>query len=343
MIACPCCGTTATEILTHPSFHHRCASCSHRWRDANTKLERYYQSLHGRNAVPAADLARKLSDRLDSLRPFVQEGQRILEIGCAEGELGVQVKNLAGVHYVGVELSGDAERAEKVLDRVVRTSTTSLDDEPYDMLLAFHVLEHIPDVTSEVVAWRRLLTPRGIVVVEVPNEAGHPLLAWDANPEHIHQFNAVSLSALMQRCGFEVRMLTTGHFESPVYSDSVRLIARPTLSAKAKYAMMLERFQTLFSEPFAVYGIGGDFQNYVAPFLENLEVSALLDANPALHGQRIGALTVGPFEAAQHGHQPILISSYRYETEIRSMLIAEGVNPNLLFGLIQLYGVSHDV
>ena len=343
MIACPCCGTTATEVLTHPSSHQRCTSCGHRWRDANTKLEDYYQSLHGRNAVPATDLARKLSDRLDSVRPFVQEGRRILEIGCAEGELGVEIKKLARVHYVGVELSGDAERAEMVLDRVVRTSATSLDDEPFDLLLAFHVLEHIPDATSEVVAWRRLLTSGGIVVVEVPNEAGYPLLTWDANPEHIHQFNCVSLAALMQRCGFEVRILTTGHFESPVYSDSIRLIARPVLSPKAKYTMMLERLKTLFPEAFAVYGIGGDFQNYVAPFLGDLGVTALLDANPDRHGLRIGALTVGPFDAAQHGRQPILISSYRYETEIRSQLIADGVSPNLLFGLIQLYGAPHDV
>ena len=50
-----------------------------------------------------------MAERLRDLTPLLRNGLRILEIGCAEGELGKRIKAMANVEYVGVELSADAD------------------------------------------------------------------------------------------------------------------------------------------------------------------------------------------------------------------------------------------
>jgi SAM-dependent methyltransferase len=284
-------------------------------------------------------LERKLADRLADISSLVSDGQRVLEIGCAEGRLGGQVKGLAKVEYTGVEPSADADVAGRVLDRVVRGTSAHLTDGPYDLLLAFHVLEHIPDVASEMAQWRRLLGVSGTALLEVPEEAGHRLLSWDAHVEHFHYFTAASLAALCDRSGFQTTSLTSGHFESVVYPDSLRLLAQPRTTAAIRREMLLARFRGFFPGPFAVYGIGGDFRNYVEPLLDALPVAALIDSNPGRQGNRIGNLTVASFDRACHGALPLLVSSVRFKAEIAASLqTAHGVPAERIVGLDDIYG-----
>jgi SAM-dependent methyltransferase len=302
-------------------------------------LGTYYAGLSGRNDVPPADLNRKLADRLADISPLLSDGQRVLEIGCAEGRLGARVKGLARVEYTGVEPSGDAEAAVRVLDRVVRGTSADLTDGPYDLLLAFHVLEHIPDVATEVAHWRRLLGVSGTALLEVPEETGHRLLSWDAHVEHLHYFTAASLAALCERSGFQPTSLTSGHFESVVYPDSLRLLARRRIPEPIRREALVARFRSFFPGPFAVYGIGGDFRNYVEPLLGTLLVTALIDSNPDRQGARIGDLTVAPFDPTRHGSLPLLVSSVRFKAEISAWLqTVHHVSRDRIVGLDDIYG-----
>jgi hypothetical protein len=288
--------------------------------------------------VPADDLRRKLEDRLGDVLSMASPGHRVIEIGCAEGLLGCALKERIDVEYTGVEPSADADAAAGVLDRVVRGTSDAVDDGPYDVLLAFHVLEHIVDVESELTRWRALLRPSGVGVVEVPDGTGHPLLAWDGNREHVHYFSAASLASLASRCGLRFLRLSGGHFESVVYPDCLRLAASPAVGTAERRRALLHRFTALFSRPFAVYGVGGDFRNYVAPLLDDLPVVALLDSNMARHGERVGPLTVSAYDATRHAELPILVASVRFKAEIAAGLCDQGVAPERVFGLDDVYG-----
>jgi hypothetical protein len=245
------------------------------------------------------------------------------------------------VHYAGVELSRDALAAAAVLDSVVRGTSADVHDDPFHVLLAFHVLEHIRDVEAEMRRWRRLLADDGVVIVEVPTDTGHPLLSWDANPEHLHYFTAASLAALCHRSGMPASRLATGHFESVVYPDSLRVFARPRVDAARRKALLLDRFRAVLGTPFAVYGIGGDFHNYVEPLLDELHIAALLDSNPDRQGSRIGRHTVSAYDPARHGNLPLLVASVRFKSEIASQLGAQhAVSPGRIIGLDDIYGES---
>jgi 2-polyprenyl-3-methyl-5-hydroxy-6-metoxy-1,4-benzoquinol methylase len=335
---CPCCSGQEVAADRSPLPYLQCSGCGHRWRSVDAQaLARHYATLERRNAGPAGELERKLADREASLRPLLRDGQRILEIGCAEGHLGARIKSLARVHYTGVEPSRDADAARAVLDRVFEARPPAAAGR-FDVILSFHVLEHIVDVFGELCAWRDLLTPEGIAVLEVPNGAGHLLMDFDCNAEHVHQFTAGSFSTLAHRAGLQTRALTALHYESALYSDSLRLTAVPCMEAKHRRALLVERFHKALGEDFAVYGVGGDFRNYVLPILGELRVRGLFDADPSRHGEQIGSFCVRPFDPAQNGDVTILVASLRYREEIMSILRAAGVPRNRLVGLDAVYG-----
>ncbi len=339
--ACPCCLNAGTVTIDFPAAHLACPQCGHRWATHAQMQQQhgdYYAQLHERNLVGAPEYERKMVDRLSDIAPLLRNGMRILEIGCAEGELGRCIKAMVNVEYVGIELSADAYAAAQHLDRVSRQVAAELDESHFDLILSFHVLEHIPSIAAEMKQWHRLLQPSGMLMLEVPNEAGHPLLVWDANPEHLHQFTPASLAALLSNACFASRRISTAHFESVVYPDSLRVMASLRPAETERYAALLSRFRTILPGPFVIYGIGGDFNNYVAPVLAELPATALVDTNPARIGQNVTGHTIERYDADRFAGIPVLIASLRFRHEIASTLQQLGVSSQLIFGLNDIYG-----
>ncbi len=339
-MACPCCGNASTSRDNALRLPQACPACGHRWQGGVAAESPDYRTQKHRNNTSSPGHRDKLASRLRDIAPLLKPGMRILEIGCAEGSLGQLVRRIAAVAYTGVELSADAENAARVLDRVVRAPATSITGETFELLLSFHVLEHIEDIAVELTHWRRLLADGGSLLVEVPNHAGHRLLGQDPNPEHLHQFTPASLTALLQHVGFAVERLETGHRESAVYSDSLRVLAHPVLDDAQRRAMLLQRFQAWLPKPFAAWGIGGDFRGYVEPLLDSLPVAALIDGAVQRHGDRHGRLAAEAYDPARHGDLLILICSIRYRDDILRDLAALGIPPSRIVSLDDVFGTT---
>lgn len=334
---CPCCGTV--QIQLQAPAYTRCACCGHRWRlPLQNETAGYYEALVARNDVQTPWFRRKIAERVSALVALLgPQVQRVLEIGCAEGDLGAAIKARTSVNYDGIELSRDSESAERKLDRVFRTPASQVRTSVYDLIVSFHVLEHIAHPELELASWSGLLAADGQLLIEVPNQAGHPLLADDRNPEHLHQFTPASLSTLLSRCGFACQHLSTGHYESPVYPDSIRAIARPELTASQRRDQLLRRFRDSIHGPFIVYGIGGDYLNYLAPLAEALEIRALLDSSPGKWGQRVGPHIVTGYDPSEHDAFPILVCSIRFGAQIKQHLLALGIEAQRIIGLDSIY------
>lgn len=335
-ITCPCCQTRHSNATDNRQAGFRCPACAHTWRDTGLP-DSHYAGCAGRNEK-APGLTQKYADRMRSIAPHLRPGLRVLEIGCADGAFGGLVKGETAVHYVGIEVSPDASLAESHLDRVHRLPASELAEAPFDLLLSFHVLEHLQDIRAELIHWRRLLKPDGTLLMEVPHRAGHPLLANDRHPEHRHQFSPASLAILLDRAGFQPTRITTGHFESAVYSDCLRIEAHVALTATQKMERLQARFAANLPGPFVVYGVGGDFRNYVEFLLPYLPIAALCDSNPACQGNIIGQHRVGAYNPPALAGLPILIASTRHEADIRATLLAAGVPETSITGLSRIYG-----
>lgn len=335
--ACPCC--CAVEMLLPSPAYTCCMRCGHRWRmPLGGGGARYYEALVARNDPQTPWFRRKTADRVAALSSLLTPRvQRVLEIGCAEGELGGAIKARFSVVYDGVEVSPDRELARQKLNQVFPTPASQVQSSPYDLIVSFHVLEHIAQPEQELAAWSDLLSDNGYMLIEVPNRSGHPLLGNDHNPEHLHQFTSASLTILLARCGFDCHELSVGHYESPVYSDSIRVVARPQPTADRQKSQLIQRFRDKIGGPFAVYGIGGDFLNYVAPLAQSLEIQALLDSSPTKWGQQFGQQVVAAYDPTEHAELPILVCSIRFATEIKQHLLAMGIAPARIIGLESVY------
>ncbi|MNH33052.1 hypothetical protein D3C79_935380 [compost metagenome] len=86
-----------------------------------------------------------------------------------------------------------------------------------------------------------------------------------------------------------------------------------------------------------MYGIGGDYLNYLAPIAESLDIHALLDSSETKWGQRLGKHVVCAYDPQAHAELPILICSIRFATDIRQHLLDLGIAAQRIIGLDSIY------
>jgi SAM-dependent methyltransferase len=128
-----------------------------------------------------------------------------LDIGAAGGG-NTRVLRDAGWTVAALEYG--AEGAEVATERglaVVRADATALPvvDDSLDLVVAFDVLEHIPDHDRAVAEVRRVLRPGGRFLVAVPAD---PRL-WsehDVAVDHVRRYTRVTLRDVLQRGGFTI-------------------------------------------------------------------------------------------------------------------------------------------
>ncbi len=145
-------------------------------------------------------------------------GARVLDVGCGRGVLLGPLADL-GFEAHGVELSEDATRGIDPRARIrIASSLTdaSYDSEQFDMIVLWHVLEHLADPLETMTECHRILKVGGRVLVALPNFsslqaqwAGPDWFHLDA-PRHLFHFSLRGLRALLERAGFTCK--STHHF-----------------------------------------------------------------------------------------------------------------------------------
>jgi len=169
--------------------------------------------------------------------PHVPRGaRRILEVGCGRGATGELLRRERGAQVTGVELNPVVARAAATrLDRVVvgDIEDPALDadlghGEPYDLVLALELFEHLARPERFLQRVARLVAPEGSILLSVPN-VGHysvveDLLAgrWDYLPigllcyTHLRFFTRRTLEDWLERLGFDrYRLIPQRTEESP--------------------------------------------------------------------------------------------------------------------------------
>ncbi|TPV95523.1 MAG: class I SAM-dependent methyltransferase [Myxococcales bacterium FL481] len=144
---------------------------------------------------------RKLTDRVD----------KVFEVGCGAGGFLLPFAE-AGKVVAGVDLGSDyLEEGRRHGLNLVHGDAEALLERcgPADVVFALHVVEHFLDVPAELDRLRRLLTPGGILVIEVPGVRaietayrGDTLLYLQN--AHTYHFTATTLQYTLNRCGFDV-------------------------------------------------------------------------------------------------------------------------------------------
>lgn len=335
---CPCCTATLSQDARHPALAS-CEVCGYK-RRITSLPDSYYSAKRGRSAALEQEFARKHAERAAFLTRYLQPGQRVLELGCAEGALAKRLKQALELHYIGIELSEDAEAAREVVDEISRRPLGDAAFEAVDAVLSFHVLEHIDDLDAHLAAVRRALKAEGRFILEVPRDSGNRVLDYDPNPEHLHGFPAAAIGLLLQRNGFTVEFMGSGFYESGLYHDSLRIVARLEADLDQRERALRDRFARLPADGVVVVGLGGDYEGYVRPHRALFNCVGLADNAASRIGQTLDGWvveSVGDY-AVRFGRTPAFIATYRFRDELRRQLESLGVPPGAIFDLNDVLG-----
>jgi 2-polyprenyl-3-methyl-5-hydroxy-6-metoxy-1,4-benzoquinol methylase len=185
---------------------------------------------------------------------------RLLDVGCGSGTLlGLLKQRHFDVR--GFDPSSEAARiarVENLVEVVVGSNLqdVTFPDGAFDLVTLFHVLEHVPDPRSVLQEVRRILQPRGRMILQVPNVAswqsrlmGARWYALDV-PRHVIHYSARSIQRLVEDAGFRVRRVQ--HFNLRDNAPALASSVFPFLDPVSRRARLRRRDR---SESCAIAGL----------------------------------------------------------------------------------------
>ena len=246
---------------------HVCSHCTHKQylpELDEEQLAPVYQGMFT-TAEERASYAAQYKQPLPPYKGFVErivqiagelglpQGARTHEFGCGAGIL-VHHLRAAGFRATGSDWSHAAvafakEQGNEHVFPEDSGTPRNLKDENIDIVLALHVIEHIPDPVSSLRQLASVLGPRSVIVLMtnqgdgiVNREHGMFFDSWFYFPQHLHYFSARSFMALARSAGCKVLRLGTTNRTFPQVEAALGPIA-PGQSREERLRETTRRFQ----------------------------------------------------------------------------------------------------
>jgi 2-polyprenyl-3-methyl-5-hydroxy-6-metoxy-1,4-benzoquinol methylase len=257
--ACWACGSPAHLDSDYAIAQlYRCSQCGFLFTGVRSAEElrelydaEYFYEFLGRGAYEedAAQRRYEANLRVELVSRYVASG-RLLEIGAASGYF-LDAAQKAGFSVSGIEpVTEVAEqaRAQFGVDIAIGfLEDIALEPRSFDVVCAWHVLEHLRDPADAVERIAGALAPGGYFVAEVPNidslVAKRRKLGWRPLDlrHHVGHYNITAMTALLERAGLKV--VHTETFPTIAYAKPATAI-RPLVAAAQVKEMV-----TLFTLP----------------------------------------------------------------------------------------------
>ena len=390
---CPVCGSNSRRIFFNQYFAAVeqstpvtsydvvvCQQCGCGYADGipdQQAFDRYYRDMskyeyQQRGGAESEYDRRRLALIAGIITPHLPSPTvRILDVGCASGRLLANLRDRGFSNVTGLDPSpACAAAADRLYAIDVRTMTLGAlarTGEPFDVVVMVGVLEHLRDLDSAFDDLHALLSPGGLLYVEVPDVtafADWPNAPYqDFSTEHINFFSPVSLSNLMLSHGFECVFLEQNHREqsyrtimsnvSAVYRhtgmtavaeidfdhDTARGLERYISACAADDQRLRDQIDRVVDggRSILVWGVGTHTSRLMATSrLAEADILAFIESNTRYHGKTLHGRPILPPAALKEHREPVLISSRVFEKEIADQIRNDLGCPN---ELILLYNV----
>ncbi|SNY95004.1 class I SAM-dependent methyltransferase [Flagellimonas pacifica] len=182
-------------------------------------LASYYES---QEYISHTDSKASLTDRLYqwikrySIKKKIQlidnqsvNPEKLLDFGAGTGDFLAQSKS-KGFKVSGIEPNEKARAYAAKKGVPLFKDSTEIQNEIFDVITLWHVLEHLPNLDSQVKELNSLLDLNGTLIVAVPNyksfDAKHYGAHWAAYdvPRHLWHFSKTSIIRLFDKHNMEV-------------------------------------------------------------------------------------------------------------------------------------------
>jgi len=285
----------------------------------------------------------------DYIKKTQQELSYILDIGCSTGYL-LSLFKTNGYNVLGMDPSPKCKDIA-IQEYGVNVRTGTLDtipikNEKYDVIILSHVLEHIVDLSNFILKLKSILSPKGIIYIEVPDVQNINLPFGYFSFEHVNYFSKRSLTNLMAKYGLSPEAFGRScnknegeNFPFAIYgifkndTDSKLIIDNDyelTMKSIENYKKIesdnkfSEKFDRIFMsyDKIAIFG-GGTHTSRILSLLKDEhfdKIIAIFDNDPKKNNTSINGINVySPFtneKVYEKMVDVIIISSLAYENEI---------------------------
>ncbi len=161
----------------------------------------------------------------------------ILDVGCGTGHF-LQTCKKKGWKIDGIEVDSNTnKRAQEILQQPIHPSLSDITNRSYDIITLWHVLEHVHDLNSYIESIKTLLSPKGHLIVAVPNhnsfDRQHYKEYWAAYdlPRHLYHFTQSTMKALMKKHGLKIKDTLPMKYDA----HYVSLLSEKYISGKSSY------------------------------------------------------------------------------------------------------------
>ena len=160
-----------------------------------------------------------LKNKLHLINSHQPNKGRILDIGAGTGDF-LSVAKKDGWQTIGVEPSTKAKSIAINKGVSFVELTTELENNSFDVISMWHVLEHVPDLDKQIKELKRLLKPTGTIIIAVPNfksfDAKHYGKFWAAFdvPIHFWHFSKKAIKLLFEKEKMKLEKVLPMKFDS---------------------------------------------------------------------------------------------------------------------------------
>ena len=205
----------------------RCPNCTLEYADPSISSNNFYEWItqhnkyYPENRWEWVDVVNKINDGSLGNR------KRLLEVGCGAGDFLKKIKNVSQIEAVGLDTTNSS--VEKCVRKGIVAHCKTLDsyiieansrNEYYDIIVAFHCLEHIAEPKHFVASMLPLLKQGGRIFLSTPYSPMSFENAWydplNHPPHHFTRWNETAYKELANQLHLNVE------FSMPKAPNAVR-------------------------------------------------------------------------------------------------------------------------
>jgi len=173
-------------------------------------IDKLYQLV---KKITLKSKSKLLSKIINSKNPIV------LDIGCGTGSF-LEFLNNSDWNTSGIEPSSVARNL--AIEKGVNcfSNVGELENQKFDIITMWHVLEHVPDFNKQFDEFKSLLNERGVVVIAVPNFESYDAKFYDQYwaaldvPRHLWHFSEQAISKIASQHNFILKEIKPMWFDS---------------------------------------------------------------------------------------------------------------------------------
>lgn len=164
--------------------------------------------------VMKSKVAGDVNRRFEMFKDKIDKNMKLLEVGCGYGFFVEHLKS-KGYNIEGIEIGnsrreyGIKELGCEIFDiNLLSEDIPMSQNEKYDIIFLFHVLEHISEPEKFLKNIRKMLKTEGTLIIEVPNIDDHMLIRSEQYRDfyfqraHLTYFGRLTLNDLLIKSGY---------------------------------------------------------------------------------------------------------------------------------------------